>query len=99
MVGGAPGEDVQTYLQNCPHISFIGVNSYFCAEWRPDYSCGRESEATVTELPEPLPRYRVGPNLPAITEIYRGSTQITSPPPYIAVGESRAPVFELWALT
>src|SRR5579862_5402983 len=27
MVGGAPGEDVQTYLENCPHISFIGVRS------------------------------------------------------------------------
>ena len=26
MVGGARGEDVQTYLTNCPHISFIGVN-------------------------------------------------------------------------
>ncbi len=77
MVGGAPGEDVQTYLQNCPHISFIGVNSYFCAEWRPDYSCGLESEATVTELREPLFRYRVGRNLPAITEINSGLTPIT----------------------
>ncbi len=68
MVGGAPGEDVQTYLQNCPNISFIGVNSYFCADWRPDYSCGRESDATVTELREPLVRYRVGRNVPAITD-------------------------------
>jgi len=99
MVGGAPGEDVQTYLQNCPHISFIGVNSYFCAEWRPDYSCGLESEATVTELREPLFRYRVGRNLPAITEINSGLTSITSRLAYIAVGEFGAPIFAPWALT
>jgi hypothetical protein len=99
MIGGAPGEDVQTYLQNCPHISFIGVNSYFCAEWRPDYSCGLESEATVTELREPLFRYRVGRNLPAITEINSGLTPITSRLAYIAVGEFGAPIFAPWALT
>jgi Glycosyl hydrolases family 35 len=99
MVGGAPGEDVQTYLQNCPHISFIGVNSYFCAEWRPDYSCGRESEATVTELREPLTRYHIGRNLPAITEINSGLTPITSRLAYIAIGEFGAPIFAPWALT
>ena len=99
MVGGAPGEDVQTYLQNCPHISFIGVNSYFCAEWRPDFSCGRESDATIGELREPLLRYRVGRNLPAITEINSGVTSITSRLAYIAVGEFGVPMFAPWALT
>jgi hypothetical protein len=99
MVGGAPGEDVRTYLQNCPHISFIGVNSYFCAEWRPDYSCGRESEATTSELREPLIRYRVGRNLPAITEINSGVTSITSRLAYIAVGEFGVPIYAPWALT
>jgi hypothetical protein len=99
MVGGAPGEDVETYLHNCPKISFIGVNSYFCAEWRPDYSCGRESEATVSELREPLIRYRVGRNLPAITEINSGATSITARLAYIAVGEFGVPIFSPWALT
>ena len=99
MVGGAPGEDVETYLKNCPNISFIGVNSYFCAEWRPDYSCGRASEATVEELREPLFRYRVGRNLPAITEINSGATPVTSRLAYIAVGEFGAPIFAPWALT
>ena len=99
MVGGAPGEDVQTYLQNCPHISFIGTNSYFCAEWRPDYSCGRESDATSSELREPLIRYRVGRNLPAITEINSGATPITSRLAYIAVSEFGVPIFAPWALT
>jgi len=99
MVGGAPGEDVQTYLQNCPNVSFIGVNSYFCAQWRPNYSCGRESEATISELREPLLRYRVGRNLPAITEINSGVTSITSRLAYIAVGEFGVPIFAPWALT
>jgi hypothetical protein len=99
MVGGAPGEDVQTYLENCPHVSFIGVNSYFCAEWRADNSCARESDATVDELREPLLRYRVGRNLPAITEINSGSTPVTSRLAYIAVGEFGAPIYAPWALT
>lgn len=99
MIGGAPGEDVQTYLNNCPHISFIGVNSYFCAEWREDYSCGRESNATIAELREPLQRYSVGRNLPAITEINSGVTPNTSRLAYIAVGEFGVPIFAPWALT
>lgn len=98
MVGGAPGEDVETYLRNCPHISFVGVNSYFCAEWRADYSCGRESDASVAELREPLERYRVSRNQPAITEINSGVTPITSRLAYIAVGEFGVPLFAPWAL-
>ena len=99
MVGGAPGEDVETYLKNCPNISFIGVNSYFCAEWRPDYSCGRESQATIEELRDPLLRYRVSRNLPAITEINSGVNPVTSRLAYIAVGEFGVPIFAPWALT
>ena len=99
MVGGAPGEDVQTYLNNCPNISFIGVNSYFCAEWRQDNSCARESQATVEELRGPLRRYRVGRNLPAITEINSGTTSITSRLAYVALGEFGVPIFAPWALT
>jgi hypothetical protein len=99
MVGGAPGEDVQTYLENCPKISFIGVNSYFCAEWRSDNSCARESQASVEELREPLKRYSVGRNLPAITEINSGKTAVTSRLAYVAVGEFGVPIFAPWALT
>jgi hypothetical protein len=99
MIGGAPGEDVATYLKNCPHLSFIGVNSYFCAEWRPDNSCARESQATVEQLREPLTRYRVDRNLPAITEINSGKTPLTSRLAYIAVGEFGVPIYAPWALT
>jgi hypothetical protein len=99
MVGGAPGEDLATYLENCPHIAFIGVNSYFCAEWRPDNSCARPSQANIDELREPLKRYSVGRNLPAITEINSGKTSLTSRLAYIAVGEFGASIFAPWALT
>ncbi len=99
MVGGAPGEDVEIYLNNCPNLSFVGVNSYFCAEWRPDNSCVKESQATVEELREPIARYRVGRNLPAITEINSGATPLTSRLAYIAVGEFGVPIFAPWALT
>jgi hypothetical protein len=99
MVGGAPGEDVAIYLKNCPNISFVGVNSYFCAQWRADNSCARPSQASVEELREPLKRYQVGRNLPAITEINSGLSSVTSRLAYIAVGEFGAPIFAPWALT
>jgi hypothetical protein len=99
MVGGAPGEDVETYLTNCPNLSFVGVNSYFCAEWGSDYSCQRESRATLDELREPLSRYRVGRNLPAITEVNSGAGPIAPRLAYIAVGEFGVPIFAPWALT
>jgi hypothetical protein len=98
MVGGAPGEDVATYLENCPNIAFIGVNSYFCAEWRADNSCARPSEGTVDELRAPLLRYRVGRNLPAITETNSGRDPVASRLVYLAVGEFGAPIFAPWAL-
>src|SRR6266704_2217771 len=99
MVGGSPGEDVETYLKNCPNIWFIGVNSYFCAEWRPDNSCARPSEASIDELRAPLLRYRVSRNLPAITETNSGANPIASRLAYLAIGEFGAPIFAPWALT
>ena len=99
MVGGAPGEDVETYLKNCPNISFIGINSYLCAEWRPDNSCARPSQASIDELRAPLMRYRVGRNLPSITETNSGANSIASRLAYVAAGEFGAPIFSPWALT
>ena len=99
MVGGAPGEDVATALKNCPHLSFVGVNSYFCGQWRPDNSCARPPEGSIDELREPLLRYRVGRNLPAITETNSGNSPIASRLAYLAVGEFGVPIFAPWALT
>jgi hypothetical protein len=99
MVGGAPGEDVATSLDNCPNISFVGVNAYFCAQWRQDNSCAKPSEATIEELREPLLRYHVSRNLPAITETNSGANPIASRLAYLAVAEFGAPIFAPWALT
>ncbi len=99
MVGGAPGEDVETYLNNCPNLSFIGVNPYFCSEWRSDYSCARPAEASRAELRGPLLRYRVSRNLPAITEINSGAGPVAPRLAYIAAAEFGAPLFAPWALT
>jgi hypothetical protein len=99
MVGGAPGEDVSTALQNCPHLSFVGVNSYFCGQWRPDNSCARPPEGSIAELREPLLRYSVDRNRPAITETNSGNSFIAARLVYLAVGEFRVPIFAPWALT
>src|SRR5260370_25792180 len=53
----------------------------------------------VRELREPVVRYLVGRNVPAITEINSGATPITSRLAYIAVGEFGVPIFAPWALT
>ena len=99
MVGGSPGEDLETYLENCPNLSFIGVNSYFCEHWRDDNSCETPSRATLEELREPLKRYSVGRNLPAITETNSGNSWVASRLAFVAVGEFAAPLFAPWALT
>jgi hypothetical protein len=75
------------------------VNSYFCGEWRPDNSCARPAQGTVEELREPLLRYRVDRNLPAITETNSGNSPIASRLSFLAVGEFGVPIFSPWALT
>lgn len=99
MVGGAPGEDVETYLTNCPNLSFIGLNFYLCAEWLPDASCGRKPDGTVDEFRTALTRFRVSRNLPSITETNGGPDPVAQRLAYIAVGEFGAPIFAAWALT
>lgn len=99
MVGGAPGEDVSTALKACPHLAFVGVNSYFCGDWRPDNSCARPPEGSIEQLREPLLRYRVDRNVPAITETNSGNSPIASRLAFLAAGEFGVPIFAPWALT
>ena len=99
MVGGAPGEDLEAYLTNCPNVSFVGVNFYVCAEWLADGSCGRKPEGTVDEFRAALTRFRVGRNIPSITETNGGTDSVAQRLAYIAVGEFGAPLFAPWALT
>ncbi len=86
MVGGAPGEDVATALENCSHIAFIGLNLYV------------SPDASADELRQALARYRVGRNLPAITETNSGPDPVAPRLAYLAVGEFGAPIFAPWAL-
>lgn len=86
MVGGAPGEDVATYMENCPFISFVGLNLYL------------PPESSVNDFRNALAAYRVGRNLPAITETNSGRDPVAPRLAYIAVGEFGAPIFAPWAL-
>lgn len=86
VLGGAPGEDVAAYLDNCPSITFVGANLYMPAE------------SSVDDLRTALARYRVGRNLPAVTETNSDRTFVSPRFAYIAVGEFGVPVFAPWAL-
>jgi hypothetical protein len=86
MTGGAPGEDVATYMENCPNLSFIGLNLY----------ASRKSSAS--DFRARLGAYRVGRNVPAITETNSDSGPNAPRLAYLAVGEFGAPIFAPWAL-
>jgi hypothetical protein len=86
MVGGAPGEDVATYLENCPHVSFIGLNLY------------ADRMSTVNDLRSALERYAVGRNQPSITETNSDGGPVAPRLAFVAVGEFGAPIFAPWAL-
>jgi hypothetical protein len=86
MVGGAPGEDVATYLDNCPNLTFIGRNHYLA------------TDCTVSDMRAGLDEYRVGRNLPSITETNSGPDAIDARLAYLSIGEYGAPLFAPWAL-
>jgi hypothetical protein len=86
MVGGSPGEDVGTYLRNCPNLSFVGRNHYL------------SPECSVNDMRAGLDEYRVERNMPAITEANSGPDAIDARLAYIAIGEYGAPIFAPWAL-
>jgi hypothetical protein len=86
MVGGAPGEDVGPYLENCPNLSFIGLNLY------------TDRNSTVNDFRSALGRYAVGRNLPSITETNSDAGPVAPRLAFIAVGEFGAPIFAPWAL-
>src|ERR1035437_1086319 len=98
LIGGSPGEDVQTYLEDCPDLSFIAVNAYFCAEWHGD-SCGSPSQAATDELRAALKRYAISRNVPAVTETNSGASPVAPRFAFIALGEFGAPIFAPWSLT
>jgi hypothetical protein len=86
MVGGSPGEDVETFLDHCPQLSFVGVNLYLSAQ------------NSVNDYRDKLREYSVGRNLPAITETNSDRTPVAPRLAFIAIGEFGAPIFAPWAL-
>jgi hypothetical protein len=98
LVGESPGEDVATYLENCPDLSFIGVNAYFCAQWQGG-GCAAPSHATTEELSNALKRFEIGRNIPAVTETNSGNSEAAPRFAYVAVGKFGAPIFAPWSLT
>ena len=88
MNGGAPGEDVATYLENCPAIAFAGLNNYVRSP--PDYS--------ADDFRMTFNSYRVGRNLPALTETNSGASAVAPRSLFLSVGEYGSPVFAPWAL-
>ena len=86
MVGGAPGEDVATYLENCPNLAFVGLNHYLPAE------------CSVNDMRAGLDEYRVGRNISAITEANSDTSAVGPRLAYIAVGEYGAALYAPWAL-
>jgi hypothetical protein len=87
MVGGAPGDDAATYLENCPAISFAGHHHYL------------PPESPISAFRAALGRYRVSRNLPSITETNSDRGPAAPRLAYIAVGEFGAPIFAPWALS
>ncbi len=86
IVGGAPGEDVATYLNNCPRVSFIGLNLY------------TNPDTTVEEFRQSLQRYGIGRNIPSLTETNSANDGVAPRAAYIAIGEFASPLFSPWAL-
>ena len=86
MVGGAPGEHVPFYLENCPNIDFVGLNSYLSAD------------SSSNDLRARLDRYKVGRNLPSITETNSGNDPVAPRFAYLSIGEFGSPLFAPWAL-
>lgn len=98
LLGGSPGEDVKTYLDNCPDLSFIAVNAYFCSDWHGN-SCPGTSQGKTDELRSTLRAYVIGRNLPAVTETNSGASEVAPRFAFLALGEFGAPIFAPWSLT
>ncbi len=88
MTGGAPGEDVATYLDNCPAIVFAGLNLYV----------SNPADYSADDFRMALDAYRIGRNLPSLTETNSGNSPLSPRHVFLAVGEYGSPLFAPWSL-
>lgn len=94
MLGGSPGEDVATYLEHLPSLSFIGVNHY--PTWGDDTPA--PVNVPASSLRKTLDRYRIGRNIPTLTETNSDNSPLAPRFVFISVGEYGSPLFAPWAL-
>lgn len=94
MVGGAPGEDVATYMDNIPALSFIGLNHY--PTWGDDQPAAVNIPASLTRAE--LQRYKIGRNIPSLTETNSDNGPLAPRNVFISVGEFGSALFAPWAL-
>lgn len=87
VVGGEAGEDVATYLRECQHVAFIGLNLY------------APSDISSEDLRNRLAAYNIGRNIPAVTETNSGPGPVAPRIAYIAVSDFGSPIVSPWALT
>lgn len=95
MLGGSPGEDVATYLDEIPALAFIGVNHY--PTWGDDTPAPVSVPASA--LRRTLDRYRIGRNIPTLTETNSDNSPLAPRFLFISVGEYGSPLFAPWALS
>ena len=93
-LGGSPGEDVATYLEHIPALQFIGLNYY--PTW------GDHTPAPVrvpaSQLRSTLSRWRIGRNIPTLTETNSDSSSLAPRLLFLSIGEFGSPLFAPWAL-
>jgi hypothetical protein len=95
MLGGSAGEDVATYLENIPAVSFIGTNHY--PTWGDDLPAAVSLPAS--EQRKTLDRYKIGRNIPTVTETNSDNSPLAPRFVFISVGEYGSPLFAPWALS
>jgi hypothetical protein len=95
LLGGSPGEDVATYLEHIPALAFIGVNHY--PTWGDDLPAPVSLPASA--LRRTLDRYRIGRNIPTLTETNSDNSPLAPRFVFISVGEYGSPLFAPWALS
>lgn len=86
IVGGSPGEDVATYLNECPAIDFIGLNLYV------------GNDVSVADFRANLDRYRVDRNMVCITETNSDSGPVLPRLCFDSIARYGSPIIAPWAL-
>ena len=86
IVGGSPGEDVATYLEELPGIDFCGLNMYV--------NVGR----STNDLWAAMEAYKIGRNIPSLTECNSDTSDMTSRMVFLSITEYGSPIFAPWAL-